>query len=104
MPGYDLENVQAPGVVVLKTRNRRTPGFKPIHFRLDAADFIKKVVPFPEPDQFLRHIAEARAEARCNLFSEMAISQPHKLGFCTDLIGTAGRSRKIVVLLHRVRF
>jgi hypothetical protein len=30
-----------------------------IHFRLDAADFVKKVVPFPEPDQFLRHIAEA---------------------------------------------
>jgi hypothetical protein len=30
-----------------------------IHFRLDAADFVKKVIAFPEPDQFLRHIAEA---------------------------------------------
>jgi hypothetical protein len=49
--------------------------------RLDAADFVKKVVAFLEPDQL------DTLPKRCNLFSEMAISQPHKWIFCTDRIG-----------------
>ena len=59
MPGCGQENIQAPVVVELKVRHRRTHGFRQIHFSFDAADFVKKVVASADHDQFLRHTAEA---------------------------------------------
>jgi hypothetical protein len=58
-PHCDQENIQASVVVELKARRSRAHDFRRIHFRLDAANFVKKVVASPITINFLRHTAEA---------------------------------------------